>query len=55
MSEYYSLCCDALPYGEIYYDCDSELSGICSECREHTTFYAEDRHKRTLDKENENG
>ena len=39
MTEYYSLCCDALPYNEVY-NLDGESHGMCSRCKEHSTFYS---------------
>jgi len=38
MIELYSECCDALPYNEV----DNDLLGICSRCREHSLFYADE-------------
>jgi len=36
-----SICCEAKPLGEIYYDI-SNVTGMCSSCKDHTEFLEEE-------------
>ena len=40
--EWYSVCCTAPPLYDLHHDDEFEPTGICMNCRDHTTFVKEE-------------